>query len=344
MLKHIDTVRAKGREYHYFRHPGAPRVRLPGRPGSPEFMTAYNAAAAAIPQAEREPSWQPQTLAHLAALYYSTARFKAKSERTRYVERKKFDAFMLDFGAIKARSLTTAMLDQLFADMAATPAAAMDLRKRLRNLTRLMIKLGWRTDDPIDATDTFRGGEWHTWTKDEIAQYQAYWPVGTRQRAAFDLALYTGQRRSDLHRMTWQDIAGTAIRVTQYKTGVKLLIPLHPDLQSSLRALPREHVAIIVTEFNRPFSVAGFGNWMADNIRRAGLPSRCVLHGIRKASAAILAEVGCTEKEIAAITGHQSLKEVQRYTKGADQAIMAANAIEKLDRMRTRIPKPTPKL
>jgi len=45
----------------------------------------------------------------------------------------------------------------------------------------------------------------------------------------------------------------------------------------------------------------------------------CSAHGLRKAAARRLAEAGCTEHEIAAITGHASLREVQRYTKAADQ-------------------------
>jgi len=37
---------------------------------------------------------------------------------------------------------------------------------------------------------------------------------------------------------------------------------------------------------------------------------------LRKAAAARLAELGCSEFEIMVITGHQTSKEVTRYTKG----------------------------
>jgi len=43
-------------------------------------------------------------------------------------------------------------------------------------------------------------------------------------------------------------------------------------------------------------------------------------HGLRKAAARRLAEAGCTEHEIAAITGHASLREIARYTKAADSS------------------------
>jgi integrase len=89
-------------------------------------------------------------------------------------------------------------------------------------------------------------------------------------------------------------------------------------------------MVILTTAFNRPFSSAGYGNMMADAIATAGLPDRCVLHGLRKAAARRLAEAGCTEKEIAAVTGHKTLKEVARYTRAADQKRLAAGAVAKL--------------
>ena len=53
------------------------------------------------------------------------------------------------------------------------------------------------------------------------------------------------------------------------------------------------------------------------------LLTNCVFHGLRKAACTRLADAGCTAHEIAAISGHKTLKEVERYTKGADQARLA---------------------
>ena len=69
---------------------------------------------------------------------------------------------------------------------------------------------------------------------------------------------------------------------------------------------------------------------MGDAIRAAGLPAHCVSHGLRKAAARRLAEAGCSEKQIAAVTGHRTLKEVARYTRAADQELLAAQAVDKL--------------
>ena len=40
-----------------------------------------------------------------------------------------------------------------------------------------------------------------------------------------------------------------------------------------------------------------------------------------------LAEAGCTVHEIGAISGHATLREIERYTKAADQARLARNAM-----------------
>ncbi|HKG86383.1 MAG TPA: tyrosine-type recombinase/integrase, partial [Beijerinckiaceae bacterium] len=177
------------------------------------------------------------------------------------------------------------------------------------------------------------------WTDDELAAFEARWPTGTRERTIYALLLCTGQRVSDVAKMSWRDIEDGAIHVHQGKTGEKLWIPMHHDLVAALRAWKRAHVAIITTAYGRPFSAHGLGNEVARCIGLAGLPERCVAHGLRKAAARRLAEAGCSAKEIAAITGHKTLKEVERYTAAADQKTLARAAMEKL-KGRTDNPKP----
>jgi enterobacteria phage integrase len=86
---------------------------------------------------------------------------------------------------------------------------------------------------------------------------------------------------------------------------------------------------MLATAYKKPFSEKGFQNMISAAIRAAGLPTRCKAHGIRKASARRLAESGATEKQIAAITGHKTLAEIQRYTRAADQETLARQAVEK---------------
>lgn len=116
------------------------------------------------------------------------------------------------------------------------------------------------------------------------------WAVGTRERVAFALLLYTGQRRSDVVAMTWQHIIDGRISVmpekTKRSTRKRLRIRLHPQLAKALEEWPKRHISILTTTFGKPFSPAGFGSWMADRIAAAGLPDHCVTHGLRKGSRA----------------------------------------------------------
>jgi enterobacteria phage integrase len=145
--------------------------------------------------------------------------------------------------------------------------------------------------------------------------------------------LYTGQRRSDVHRMTWSDVSDTAIRVVQQKTGRKLVIPLHRRLREvlALAERNREHVTIITTEYGRPFTVDGFSQWFRNAITKAQLPIDCQPHGLRKAAGRRLADAGCTAHEIMAVLGHKTLSEAERYTREADQARLATTALAKLE-------------
>jgi integrase len=107
-----------------------------------------------------------------------------------------------------------------------------------------------------------------------------------------------------------------------------LAIPIHAKLAAIIAETPADNLNLLTTKAGKPFSPAGVGNWFRDRCNEAGLP-HCSAHGLRKAAARRLAEAGCTTHEIAAITGHASLSEVQRYTKAADQKRLALAAMEK---------------
>jgi enterobacteria phage integrase len=332
-LRYVDRfVDRHGHVRHYFRRPGGKRLALPGVPGSDEFMTAYKAALAGqgVPAVAPKVRGEPGTFSRLAAQYFVSPDFLRLRTRTQHVYRLVIDRFLTEHGHRRVAEMRRDDVKKIMALKAATPGSANDLLKKIRTLIKFAVDAGWRSDDPTLRIKAFPEHEFHTWTEDEIARYEEYWPTGSRERTAFALHLYTGQRRADVARMAWTDVAGNAINVVQAKTGARLTIPLHPHLSAALCAWPRRQMVILTTAFNRPFSSAGYGNMMADAIAAAGLPDRCVLHGLRKAAARRLAEAGCTEKEIAAVTGHTTLKEVARYTRAADQKRLAAGAVAEL--------------
>lgn len=329
-IKHVQAFTDRhGRRRHYFRKPGARRVSLPGEPGSSAFMTAYGEALAADPASKLE-RLEPRSIHHLIALYYTTRKFKDLEDSTKRTYRNMLDRFRNEHGDKSAVKVQTKHLDRMFDEMSDRPGAMRNLRKRLRVVFRLAVKEGWRADNPVNETDAPEsGGDGFTpWSEADIAAFEGRWPTGSRERLALALLLYTGQRRSDVVGMGRQHLESAGIRVKQIKTGAPLVIPLHPELQTEIDAAPLG-MTFMLTQYGKPFSGAGFSQWFRERAEDAGLKGRTP-HGLRKAAARRLAEAGCTSKEIAAITGHKTLSEVERYTRDADQGRLAGRAMTKL--------------
>ena len=110
----------------------------------------------------------------------------------------------------------------------------------------------------------------------------------------------------------------------------RLEIPLHPKLREIIDATLMVGVkTFLVTHFWQAYTAPGFGNWFREVCNKAEC-FNISAHGGRKATARRSAVIGCSANQIAAITGHASLSEVQRYTKAADRKRMAREAMKKL--------------
>jgi integrase len=323
----------------YFRRKGFARVALPGLPWSPQFMAAYEQAMAGQAPTIINAKAKPGSFAALAASYLTSSAFLTMKPSTKGVYRNAIDRLRAskdkdgnEIGTKSAATLKREHVVKLMAARAEKPESANLLRKVLRAMMQHAVETGLRADDPTRDVKAIRvkSDGFHSWTDAEIAKFEAHHGVGSRPRLALALLLYTGQRRSDVVTMGKQHVDGNgAIHVRQIKTGAALAIPVHADLKAIIDATPSEHLTFLTTQFGRPFTAAGFGNWFRDQCNDAGLP-HCSAHGLRKAAARRLAEAGCTEHEIASITGHASLREIARYTKAADQARLAVAAMDKM--------------
>ena len=326
-----------GKARFYFRRAGFKAVALPGLPWSPEFMAAYEKALAGQPAQLGSDRVKPGTIRALASSYYNSIAFRSMRPTTQSVYRNIIDRFCREkdreghpHGDKRVATLHREHIVKLMAARADKPESANGLRKALRAIMKHAFETGLRADDPTRDVKAIRvkSDGYHSWTDDEIAQFERRHPIGSRARLALALLLYTGQRRSDVVRMGRQHIRDGVIEVKQAKTGAELSLPVHPTLAAIIAETPSDHLTFLTTQFGQPFKAAGFGNWFRERCDEVGL-KRCSAHGLRKAAARRLAEAGCTEHEIAAITGHASLREVARYTKAADQKRLAVAAMEK---------------
>lgn len=333
---HVERNYVKGRTYLSFRRGKGPRVRLPDDPTSEEFLEAYHAALAGQPVTtarDRIVRATPGTLGALIVSYKSSNEFTDLRSTSKVAYSGRLEMIRVDHGHRSVAGLTQArVMKGILQPLAGRPGAAHDTLKKLRILIKHALLTGWLRHDPTKGIKRAKLKRIRSWTDQEIAVYRAKWPLGTKQRTAFELFLNTGQRRSDVVRMAWPDIRpDNKIPVTQQKTGRQLLIPLHRDLVRALAEAQRDHIAIITTAYGRAFTVDGFSQWMRDAIAAAGLPLECQPHGLRKATGRRLAEAGASAKMIMAVLGHDSLAEAERYSEDADEEALAEDGINLLE-------------
>jgi integrase len=307
---------------------------ISGVPYSESFMQKYYAALdhrRLAKQKQLEEIIGRGTIDSVVTSFYGSADYQKLKLTTRRVRRNILERFRLQHGTKRVATLTAAHIKAVIGDMADRPEAANSLLKALRVLLRHAVDMGLIQDDPSRNVRKYvsKSDGHHSWSEAEVEQFELRHPHESKANFALTLLLYTGQRRGDVVRMGWRHLDGDVLTVVQDKTGAHLRIPMHPKMIAALATVPRRNATFLTTEYGKPYSAAGFGNWFRDRCDEAGLP-HCSAHGLRKACATRLANSGCTPEQIKSITGHKTLSEVARYTKAADQERNAKHALAKL--------------
>ena len=330
----------------YYRH-GGKKFRLRGPIGSAEFIADYQMAMLGHNPKERgKPvlsTVKSGSIRDLIAKYYQSSAFQALAPRTRRVRQQILDRFCQNendgdkpFALLEPRHIMhrrDAMADR--------PEAANGMVKALRQVYGFAVEYGYHDVNPIKEVSLLAGSVdgFQAWSPEDVKAFEDCHPIGSMARLTLALALYTGQRRSDLIRLGPNHIKSyhgrEGLEFIQHKNRnrkgrrISLWVPIIPELRSIIDASPTGPDTFILTEFGRPFTGDGFGNRFRKWCREAGLEGLSV-HGLRKTASAVLAENGCTEQEIMAITGHRTSKEVIRYTRSAEQKTRAANVVGKI--------------
>ncbi len=362
-LRYLTRDRSRhGQIRLYVRRPGFPKIRLlVDRENDPAFAEAYAAAM-------RGEQWRPtrakdQTASKITKALPGTFRALCQdyfaflvddttvSERTKYTRRLQLETLCAMpvnpesprlMGDVPIAKFGPAYVIAARDRKRKTPEAANSLVKAARALST------WALERKPDGENFCRDVKliqsqsegFATWSETEIAQFEARWPIGTKPRLALALILYTGVRRSDVVKLGRQHVRNGCFEFRPTKTarrkkGGLQAIPIIPALQSVIEQSQCGDLTFIVTEFGRPFTVAGFGNWFRDRCDEAGLKGRSA-HGLRKALQTIGAEEGLTDRELMAIAGHESAKETTRYTRNRDRRALAASGMAKLAEGRFR--------
>jgi integrase len=333
-LKYVHQfVDRNGHARFYFRRGGV-RKPLPGLPGSSEFMATYGDMLDAAPASAPMRHDGVGSVGAAVKGYLASAEFIGLAAITRVSRRRILETFAKEHGHRLIAELERQHVGMMLKPFAGKPGASRNFIAALRVLVRYSIDVGLRADDPtagIRMAKLAPGGH-HGWTEADIALFEARHPIGTKARLAMALLLYSGQRRADVIALGWQHVRDGCLHLRQQKTGRALVIPIHPELKAVLDATPRGNMTFLVSERGGPFHPDRFTHWLKARCIEAGLPKRASVHGLRKACARRLAEAGCSAPVIAAVTGHASLREVQRYIAGAEQRKLAERGMAAITR------------
>lgn len=340
----VEDTDRHGNVRIYFRYPGYRKIRLRERPTSPEFAERYSSlieqfATGCYKEAEKTSvSAVPGTLGWLVTAFRASKDFSNLDPSTQRTRARVLETMLNEpifpeaaetFRNFPLDRIKLSDLEVLRDRKKALPGAATDRVKALRPMFK------WATDkkhcvaNPAISLTKPRliSNGHHTWLPDEIEAFQRRHPLGTKAHLALSIMLYTGARRSDAVHLGRQHEQGDSLRWTAHKNRNRyptiIHIPMLQPLAAAIQAGPTGDMVYLLTEYGKPFTIAGFGNWFHDRCIEAGLP-QCSAHGLRKAGSTRAAEAGATAHQLMAMFGWRSLAEAEIYTRAAERKKMAA--------------------
>lgn len=338
LLHLVEDMDRHGNVRVYFRRSGK-KVRIREKLGTEAFLAVYRAllkgdTIQSDAAGELMPPATPGSLRWLVVRYYNSADFKSlvrPAPRRAILDRICIQDGAKPYALMKARHVKKLRDSRLDA-----PEAANAIVKSLRRLFAWAIEDEHADENPardVKYLQTASEG-FHTWAVDEIERYWERHPLGTKARLALDLLLLSGVRRSDVVKMGpqmarrgWHIFTETKGRSRKVKVRE---IPILPALQRSLDAYKSGHLTYLVTEFGKPFTANGFGNWFRKRCDEAGLP-HCTSHGLRKAGSVIASENRATIQQLMAMYGWETEKEAIRYSRRANRKRLAGEAMHLLE-------------
>jgi integrase len=332
---YVDII---GKSRHYFRKRGMKTVPLPGLIGSSEFMAVYSAALAGVPAVVGECRTKVNSISAMIVGYLGSAAYAKLAPVSKQQYRERFERMRKSIGHLSITSLKRKHIAELIDAMGNTPHAARDYLMALRLLIKYAMNISVLEQDPSIGlrVEVPKSAGYHTWNAEEIAAFEQFYPVGTRPRLALELLLNTAGRCGDVVRLGRANIRNGMINFSTQKTKIALSIPVTSELQAAIDAAPAGVVTMererpfLLTERGKAFTAARFSKWFRQQCLAAGLKAGCSAHGLRKAACVRLAEAGATAPQIAAVSGHASLKLVQRYIEAANKGKLAVAAMNKV--------------
>lgn len=309
----------------YFQRRGFPTVRMQHARGTPEFHAEY----ARLLAGDRPIYAGPRTFEALVREYVASHKYRELSIRTVQDYDKVLSWVKEKIGPLPVDRMQRKDVIRAQSVNAERQRFANYIVQVLRILFEHAIDLGWRTDNPAKGVSLLKSTapRREAWPRAMVDAYRA--AADGRALLIFELCIGTGQRIGDVLRMRWNDIEDGVMMVTQGKTGAKLAVPLTPRLATILEATPRIGMTICAWgPAGKPTRYRTAADLVLAVRKKIGAEAYDI-HGLRYTTAAELAEAGCSDELIMAVTGHRTMAMVAKYAGPARQKSRAKQAQEK---------------
>jgi len=337
----VEDMDRHGNVRTYLRRKGQKKIRLYSPVGTQSFIDEYqfalinNYSLKKPPKIEDKPQIATTSFRWLCQQYFKSAGYKQLATSTQTVRRQILDRICIKDGDKPFALLEPRHVRARRDAKADKPESANGELKALRQVFAFAVEYDLATTNPAKEVPYLKSHSegFHSWTREEVEQFENHFPIGTKARLAFSMLLFTGQRRSDIVGLGPQHVKDGWLAFTQQKNKlrkpVKLSIPILPELQEIFDKTATGNLSYLVTEFGKPFTSNGFGNWFRKRCNEAGL-LKCSAHGLRKAGATIAAENGATDQQLMAMFGWSTSKQVNLYTRAANQKSLAESGMHHL--------------
>lgn len=252
----------------------------------------------------------PSTVDGLIDFFKTTAQWQKLRAKTQLEYAKCMAIISRHFGGRAIKGIGRRDVRDMHRALAATPALANACVRVASVLFKCAMDEEWRVDNPASrmglAGQAPRQAYWtHA---DLMALVQAAERQGrTMFATACLLAFYLGQRPSDIRLLTWASYnpAGPSFRLRQGKTGVWVEVDSHPLITERLVCLDATTATILIDPHTgQPYTERDLRREMEQVKAAAGLQHGLRFADFRRSAVIHMAEAGCSEVEIAAVTGH----------------------------------------
>ncbi|WP_249275994.1 tyrosine-type recombinase/integrase [Rhodobacter sp. JA431] len=208
-------------------------------------------------------------------------------------------------------------------------------------LCRHAVDLEWIERNPVEDIPKLKGGEYSAWPEEKLRAYERHCDEHglTTARTIYELAIGTGQRIGDCVAMEWADFDGEFMRVVQEKTGAKIEVYCPERLRAYLGALPKKGRHILAKNLTQHIGkrqAQREAEQVREKIGAKDGAERLVQHGWRYTAAKELAEAGCSDAQIQAVTGHKTVSMVQKYRAQASQKRASKEAQQRREQNKHR--------